>query len=298
MKDAAEDAAPGGDWHSILRAQRFGNDVARSRQPAPDPRDDEPAHQPNESAEKEGVRLAMDRIIALQQMIARLDVDDYLRDRVRRDRELGRGDGLDEQAGTEMKRSCRHCAPANLSGCRRMTRGAISRAAWSQPAMRRSLRDRLDHHSRNNDRQKNQIDELRVPESPRCSNHCHVITGAARRELQDRSGALAKDEAADEAVNEDAGVAKPDPERAEADVAHPNHRQASEQNQTSRGTDDPLAIGHRLLHQRGEESAIPFLRDPPGGYREAGDSADPDDHRKHLYVLQNVVPVQHSDSAS
>ena len=151
---------------------------------------------------------------------------------------------------------------------------------------------------RNDDRQKDQIDELSVPESPRGSNHCHVITGAARREPQHCFGALAKDEAAEDGVNEDACVAKPDPERAEADVAHPNHRQASEQNQTRRGTDDPLAIGHRLLHQRGKESAIPFLRHPPGGYREAGDSADPDDNRKHVYVLQNVVPVQHSDSAS
>ena len=43
MKDAAKDTAPHGDWHSILRAECFGDDISRPCQPGPDPRDDEAA---------------------------------------------------------------------------------------------------------------------------------------------------------------------------------------------------------------------------------------------------------------
>src|SRR5437588_11248014 len=114
MKDAPQDAAPYRDRHSILGAQRFGDDIPRPRQPATDSRDDETTKETDQPAEEESVRLAMDRIVTSQQVISRLDVDLYLRNRIRRDRKSVRSNSLDEQAPTEVERSCRHDAPANL----------------------------------------------------------------------------------------------------------------------------------------------------------------------------------------
>src|SRR6185436_18733215 len=160
MKDAAEDPAPDGDRHPILGLQCLGDDVSRSRQPATDTPGDEPAEQANQSAKEEGVRLAVDRVIAAQPVIAGLDVDYHLRHRVRRNRELVRSNGLEKKAGAEVEGGRGHGAPANLSGGRRMTRGAAYRTA----PRRRSER-RLDHHCRDYDREQDEVDDLYVPQA-------------------------------------------------------------------------------------------------------------------------------------
>src|SRR4051812_44231137 len=108
MEYPAEDSAQSRDRQSIFGGERFGDDVSWSRDPRPHPRYDQPADETDESAEKERVRLPVDRVITVQQVVARLDVDDDLGERIRRHRELTWHRGLDEQAGTEMKGRCRH----------------------------------------------------------------------------------------------------------------------------------------------------------------------------------------------
>ncbi len=91
MEDAAEDPTRHRDWHSILRAKGFWNHVSRSRQPAADSPQYQPTKQADQPAEEECERLAMHRVVTAQEVVSRLQVDDY--------------------------------APANLSGCRHMMRG-------------------------------------------------------------------------------------------------------------------------------------------------------------------------------
>src|SRR6266550_7070103 len=123
MEDAAEDPTRHRDWHSILRAKGFWNHVSRSRQPAADSPHYQPTKQADQPAEEECVRLAMHRVVTAQQVVSRLKVDDDLFHRIRRYREVVRSNRLDEKARSEVERSRRHYAPANLSGCRHMMRG-------------------------------------------------------------------------------------------------------------------------------------------------------------------------------
>ena len=74
------------------------------------------------------MRLAVDWIVAMQQMDSRLDVDDDLDHGIRRNRKMARSNRLDEKARAEVEWSRRHDASANLSGGGRMMRGVGSAA--------------------------------------------------------------------------------------------------------------------------------------------------------------------------
>src|SRR5689334_1710275 len=115
MKNAAEPTAVGGNGHSVLDRQSLGNCIARLGPRSSDSRYDQAADEADQSAEEKSVRLTVDRIIAFEQVVAGLDVDYHLGDRIRRDRKMPWCSGLDQKAGAEVERGGRHALTSNLA---------------------------------------------------------------------------------------------------------------------------------------------------------------------------------------
>jgi hypothetical protein len=132
MEDPAKGSAYRRDWQSEFSGECLGDGISRSGPPAADPRDYESAEQTDESPQEKGVRLTVNGILVAQEVEPGLDVDHDLRERIRRHRELSWGGGLDEKAGTEVKRGCWHSASANLSGGRGFPLGRKVVVVWNR----------------------------------------------------------------------------------------------------------------------------------------------------------------------
>src|SRR5882762_2432274 len=136
MKKPAENSAHRRNRQSVLGGKRLGDQIARSGPPLSDLRDNQAAKQSDQGTKKKSVCLPVDRIFSAQQVVARFEVDDDLRQGVRRHGELTRRGGLDQQARTEVKGSGRHGATANLGVGQRFRLGhstSSGRSSMRQP---------------------------------------------------------------------------------------------------------------------------------------------------------------------
>ncbi len=154
-----------------------------------------------------------------------------------------------------------------------------------------SLERRLDYHRRDDDREKDQIDELSVPQAPRGRDQSYVVPRRCSRQLAHLTSPLLQEESADQYLYQHAAIAKQNPEGTESNVTHTHQGEASEKNDAGRRTNDSLPVSRPLLKKCGQEDAISLLRDTPASERQSGNPADPGDHRQNVQKLQETVPV-------
>src|SRR5437868_15243556 len=111
----------------------------------------------------------------------------------------------------------------------------------------------LQYHRCNHDGEKNEVDQLRVPESARRGDDSGTAPAGSRGEPHHFVAALPNQEPANKSVHQHATVAEPDPECPEPEVTDSDHCQPRQKNESGRCSNDDPAVADRLAKKPSEQ---------------------------------------------